>query len=173
MGEKSKSFTYNGIMILNKTYLQTTQIILILTTLISAWVIEIVYALSPCPICWMQRSLLLMLLICISIEWRTKTSFGLSLCTYIMLTLGILLNLHHQYLINNYDPNASCLPGFDYLINTFGVFKALHLIFTDHSSSCGNVVFTWFGLNIPDLLMLIYITLIGINLIKSYSKPTT
>ena len=100
------------------------------------------------------------------IEIRYKQTTLLSSLIYFLLLCGILLNVHHQYLINNYDPNASCLPGFDYLVNTFGVSKALHLIFTDHSSSCGNVVFSFLGLNIPQLLMIFYAILIAMNIVK-------
>lgn len=150
----------------NKSRLRYCQLSIILIALVTAWLIELIYALIPCPICWIQRFILIFLAMSLLIEFRYKQTILLSSLIYFLLLCGILLNMHHQYLINNYDPNASCLPGFDYLVNTFGVFKALHLIFTDHSSSCGNVVFSFLGLNIPQLLMIFYALLIAMNIFK-------
>ena len=146
--------------------LQIAQFTIILLSLIAAWTIELIYELIPCPICWMQRFILISLMICLMFEFRYQLKTFLTCLIYLLLVAGILLTMHHQYLITNYDPNASCLPGFDYLMNTFGVFKALHLIMTDHSSSCGDVVFSFLGFNIPQLLMMIYALLIGLNIFK-------
>lgn len=146
------------------------QLSMILISLIAAWIIELIYELIPCPICWIQRFVLISLAIFIILEIKYSPRLIFSVVIYTLLILGIFLNIHHQYLISNYDPNASCLPGFEYLVNTFGAFKALHLVFTDHSSSCGNVVFSFLGLNIPQLLMILYALLAVINIIKQRLK---
>lgn len=153
-------------MSINKAYVRYTQLLIIVASLVSAWVIEYAYGLMPCPICWMQRITLIFMGCILFTEVGLGTRFSLSCFFFLFIIVGMALNLHHQYLISNYDPNASCLPGFDYLLNTFGFLKALKLVLTDTSSSCGDVVFTLFGLNIPQLLILIYIALSILQIVK-------
>ena len=151
---------------LTRSKIQLLQLSIILIALIAAWTIELTYKLLPCPICWIQRVILITLILWIILEKQYGPKWLFTSLFYLNIAIGTLLNIHHQYLISNYDPNASCLPGLGYLINTFGIFKTLHLVFTDHSSSCGNVVFSLLGLNIPQLLMMIYVLLTVLNIIK-------
>lgn len=138
----------------------------IIGMLIAAWAIEYTYHLVPCPICWIQRGLCLLLCLSFMCEWRFGLKRWSTSVIFLCIGLGILLTIHHQYLIAHYDPSSSCLPGFDYLLNTFGLFESLKIILTDHSSSCGNVEFEFLSLNLADWLLVCYAILLCSNVFK-------
>lgn len=142
------------------------QCIFIISMLIAAWTIEYTYDLVPCPICWIQRGLSLMLCLSFLCEWRFGLTYWSTSVIFACLAIGILLTIHHQYLITHYDPSSSCLPGFDYLLNTFGLFESLKIILTDQSSSCGNLEFQFLSFNLADWLLVCYGLLLCSNIIK-------
>ena len=134
--------------------------------------------LEPCPLCLMQRMVFIAIgLVCLvglilRFSWLRKLCAGLM--SFFAL-IGIGLSSRQLWLQSlPEDQIPTCGPGFDYMMNTFPLLKALSLILSG-SGECAEVQWTFLGISIPgwSLLCFVGFVLLGLYLLFSQKFKST
>lgn len=121
------------------------------------------YALEPCPLCISQRITYLALgalFILAAVlnprrQWR-KLLGGLHILTAL---IGAGIALRHMWIQAHPDEvMGECGAGFDYIFERFPLRKALDLVFKG-TGECSAIDWTLFGLTIPQLSLIAFISL--------------
>ncbi len=137
----------------------------------TAFYFEYVMDLEPCPLCMLQRLLLVgvgaVLLLALlhgpGRAWRRV--YGLF--TVLVAGLGVAVAGRHVWLQNLPDDQVpSCGPGLEYILEAFPLRRAIDLIMSG-SGECHEVVWSFLGLSIPAWTLLIFcgFVLFGLSLL--------
>ncbi len=125
-----------------------------------AFYFEYVLGLEPCPLCAVQRFLVMILgVLGFAGFLHNPSKFG----TRIYAGLGLLFTLaglivtgRHIWLQNlPSDQVPDCGPGLEFILQTFPLFEALELIFKG-SGECAEVQWVFLGLTIPGWTFVIF-----------------
>jgi len=128
--------------------------------------------LEPCPLCLMQRMAFMAIgLVCLiglvlKFSWLRKLCAGLISLSALV---GIGLASRQLWLQSlPEDQIPTCGPGFDYMVSTFPLFKALSLILSG-SGECAEVQWTFLSVSIPgwSLMFFVGFALLGLYLLFS------
>ena len=117
--------------------------------------------LEPCPLCIVQR-VLVMLLALVMVAAALHNPKGSGRRVYAALVLLVALSGaavagRHVYLQNlPPDQVPECGPGMEYILDAFPIGQALVLIFRG-SGECAEVQWTWLGLTIPDWTLVAFV----------------
>jgi disulfide bond formation protein DsbB len=136
--------------------------------LATAYYMEYVMELLPCPLCIIQRfAFLLIGLVCLAAvlhnpqprNGRSRSlaargyALGVSLLSIFgAATAGRQVWLQHQ----PSDQLPSCLPSLDYMVDVLPVFEMLTLLFSG-TADCAKVTWTFLGLSIAECTLLAFI----------------
>lgn len=136
--------------------------------LATAYYMEYVMGLLPCPLCMVQRfAFLLIGLVCLaavlhnpqprsasrrSLAARGYAAGVLLLGVFGAATAGRQVWLQHQPA----DQLPSCLPSLDYMIDVLPVLEMLTLLFSG-TADCAKVTWTFLGLSIAECTLLAFI----------------
>jgi len=131
-------------------------------------ILQMLMGLEPCPLCALDR----IVIACIAIvavggavhnpihQWR----FLYALPIFILGFVGCGICLWHMHLQNlPPDQVPSCGPGFDYIIDTFPLRKALAIIF-EGSGECAEKTWSFLGLTIPEQTLALFLAFIALSI---------
>lgn len=131
-----------------------------------AFYMEYQMGLEPCPLCMLQRIVLLIIGVVSlfsAIMSSQRLRKWLSIVVVILSLLGAALAIRHLYLQNlPIDDLPACLPGLSYMIDAFpwqDVAKAMIM----GTGDCGEVVWTFLGLSIPGWTLIAFLGMAIIN----------
>ncbi|MEL0635627.1 disulfide bond formation protein B [Marinomonas sp. TI.3.20] len=131
-----------------------------------AFYMEYQMGLEPCPLCMLQRIVLLIIGVVSlfsAIMSSQRLRKWLSIVVVILSLLGAALAIRHLYLQNlPIDDLPACLPGLSYMIDAFpwqDVAKAMIM----GTGDCGEVVWTFLGLSIPGWTLIAFVGMAIIN----------
>ena len=145
------------------TYLQFTGVVI---AILISFYMEFYLLIEPCLLCFVQRIIMLMLLICIACQLIFKSfQFTFEGMSIIILLLGLVLSIHHFNLSINLDPDSQCLPDLSYLISTFGIWETVSMVIYN-PASCSKVQSYFLGLNLPVWLIIFYIAQLILSTLK-------
>ncbi|MFL9710126.1 disulfide bond formation protein B [Methylobacillus sp. Pita1] len=121
------------------------------------------YNLEPCPLCISQRIAFMVLgVLFLVAALHNPGSLGrkvYGLLHVIAAATGIGIAARHIWIQANPDKvMAECGAGFDYIMETFPLKKALDLIFKG-TGECSAIDWTLFGLTIPQLSLVAFVGL--------------
>lgn len=129
--------------------------------------------LEPCPLCLMQRMVFIAIGFVCLVGLILKFSWLRKLCAGLMSLLaliGIGLSSRQLWLQSlPEDQIPTCGPGFDYMMNTFPLFKALSLILSG-SGECAEVQWTFLGVSIPGWSLLCFAGFVLLGLYLLFSR---
>jgi disulfide bond formation protein DsbB len=126
--------------------------------------LQFVVGLEPCPLCIIQRLILLATGIAFLVaavhhpvrRWAAR-SYGIVIA--LIALSGASVSARHVWI--QHTPEAlrpACGPGLDFLISTFGPFEVLQRVLRG-SGECGTVDWTLLGLSIPEWTLGAFIVL--------------
>lgn len=128
-----------------------------------SFILQFGFQLEPCPLCIIDRIIVLILTVFYSIAlWHNPSSRQANFyCAvgFIIAVLGIIVAARHLWIIH-LPPNQvpSCGPGFNYLMSTLPPKEALMVILKG-SGECAEATGTIAGLTLPGWAMLSFIIL--------------
>ena len=120
--------------------------------------------LSACSMCILQRIPLLVITVLSFLmilvnksRWQNYTANIISLATGIN---GVYLAYEHQLLQNPslQEQSSVCLPAINVLAEQYGMFETLRMILNG-DASCAVIQWQLFGLSIPELSLLLFISI--------------
>lgn len=139
-----------------------------------ALIIQQQYNLEPCPLCISQRIAFMALGLLFLIA-ALHNPGGLGRKVYGLLHVaaavtGIGIAARHIWIQANPDKvMAECGAGFDYIMETFPLKKALDLIFKG-TGECSAIDWTLFGLTIPQLSLIAFAGLAVFAILLAFGK---
>ncbi len=139
-----------------------------------ALVIQQQYNLEPCPLCISQRIAFMALgLLFLLAALHNPGSLGrkvYGLLHVVAAVTGIGIAARHIWIQANPDKvMAECGAGFDYIMETFPLKKALDLIFKG-TGECSAIDWTLFGLTIPQLSLIAFAGLALFAIVLAFGK---
>jgi disulfide bond formation protein DsbB len=137
---------------------------------------EHVMALEPCPLCIMQRVMVIATgIIALLAALHGPAKIGIQVYgALVVITAagGAMLSVRHLWLQSlPADQVPSCGPGLDYLLDVFPLTEVLTMILSG-DGSCAEVVWSLFGISIPGWTLAGFIGLIAIG-VWQVSQPRT
>ena len=139
----------------------------------TALTLQYAWKLDPCPLCVLQR----VLVIALGVLFLIAAVHGpgrigrrvYGALTVILGVLGIIVAGRHVWLQNlPADQVPECGPGIEYLLDAFPLREALSIVFRG-SGECADVQWMFLGLTIPGWTLLIFtaFTVFGVLLIAT------
>lgn len=139
--------------------------------MVTALTMQHVLKLDPCPLCILQRVLVIalgaVLLLAALHDPRRVGRRVYGVLIVVFGVLGIIVAGRHVWLQNlPADQVPECGPGLEYLLNAFPLSEALSLVFRG-SGECADVQWVFLGLTIPGWTLVIFtaFTVFGLLLI--------
>ncbi|SDT89595.1 disulfide bond formation protein B [Halopseudomonas salegens] len=142
----------------------------------SAYYMELVLGLQPCPLCWIQRICFILVgLISLAAllhnpqprppRKRAMAARGYAVGVLLATLFGATI-AGRQIWLQHQPPEtlASCLPSMDYMLDVLPFRDMLQLIFSG-TADCAAVTWTFLGLSIAEgsMLLFILLTLFGLT----------
>ena len=127
--------------------------------------------LEPCPLCILQRILILatglVSLIAFLVKPQVRGIRIFGLIGIVLSGIGSVLGVRHLWLQSLPEDQApACGPGLEYLIDIFTPIEVLKMIL-EGDGSCAEVVWTFLGISIPGWTLIGFIGLIHLNITQS------
>lgn len=141
----------------------------------AALVLQYVEGMEPCPLCILQRVVLIALaLLFVLGALQNPGALGQRVYAGTTLLLGLIgaaLAGRHLWL-QNLPPEQvpACGPGLDYILETFPAGKALTLILRG-SGECAEVAWTFMGLSIPGWTLVAFLGFIALAIFLLLRRP--
>lgn len=138
--------------------------------LFAIFYLEKILYLDPCPLCVLDRVVLVALgaVFFIAFLHNPRSLFAKvygTICVILCL-VGILLSGRHIWLQNlPKDQVPECGPDIYYMIDTLPIFEVLKSILSG-SGSCADISWTFLGLTIPQQTLLLFIILMILTFIQ-------
>jgi len=139
----------------------------------AALTMQYVLNLEPCPLCIIQRVLVIALaLVALAAALQNPSTTGRRAYGVLVLVLGVLGVIvagRHVWLQNlPADQVPECGPGLEYLLDAFPLMEALDIVFRG-SGECADVQWVFLGLSIPGWTLVVFtgFTLFGVVLIAT------
>ena len=138
---------------------------------------EHVEGLEACPLCILQRMVLIFGLAPVFIVAAVHAPRGAGARVYAV--LGVLAALVGMGIsgwhvrLQNLPPAEvpACGPGYDYIMSTFGWLDGLSMIFTA-SGECAEVNWTFLGLSMPAWVFVWFVALGALAVVANWSRLT-
>ena len=130
----------------------------------AVYYLEGVLYLAPCPLCTVDRGLLLLIAL-ISLISVIHNSRGIFLWIYTSLSsvvalLGIAVGIRHIWLQNlPADQVPECGPDLAYMLDVFPMLDVIKRLFTG-AGQCAEVSWTFYGITLPQQTLLLFIGLL-------------
>lgn len=139
----------------------------------AALTMQHVLNLEPCPLCIIQRVLVIALaLVALAAALQNPSMAGrraYGVLVTVLGVLGIIVAGRHVWLQNlPADQVPECGPGLGYLLDAFPLMEALDIVFRG-SGECADVQWVFLGLSIPGWTLVVFtgFTLFGIVLLAT------
>lgn len=124
-----------------------------------------IFGWGPCPICYIQRGLYLLLAFFYWM-WSKTNSKIYKLSTFGLTTIGLGVSAWHIHLLHN--PSFSCGASFTTLAESLGLLNALREVLSVECSFANAYVF---GIEFPYLAIAGYLVALGIALFRKSGPP--
>lgn len=139
---------------LDRRYISLIAALLAFSSIGIALIMEHVFKLIPCPLCIVQRVIVIAIGIFFLFEFisfnKKKLAIASSFFAIIFSALGMFVAARHvwlQYLPKDEIPG--CLPGLGYMMDTFSLVDVAMRVYAG-SSDCAAVKWRFLGLSIPE-----------------------
>ena len=134
-----------------------------------ALLFQVVLKLEPCPLCSVQRAVVILIAVVFFIAFIhdplssfSKRVYGL-LLTLISLA-GLIIASRHTWLLHlPKDKTPECGPGLDFWMNNLPVIDVIKKIFQG-SGECAKVSWTFLSLNIPEWSIIAFLAFLFFSL---------
>ena len=119
-----------------------------------AFILQTVFHLEPCPLCILDRILVMCLAILFLIAWLHKTnskwiSVFYSVTGFIVAGMGVALSAWHWRLTHlPPDKIPACTPSLNYLLETFPLSEVFMIVFKS-SGECAKNTGSFLGMALP------------------------
>ncbi|MDX2345539.1 MAG: disulfide bond formation protein B [Legionella sp.] len=128
--------------------------------LMISFYLQYIEALTPCPLCLMQRGMMVLIFL-VALLGIFLVKRGVLVVEFFVALAGVFFALRQLWLQSlPVADTGVCLPGVEMLIHKLPWHEVLHT-FVWGGTSCGEVAWTFAGLSMP-AWSLIYFSLIGI-----------
>lgn len=138
-----------------------------------AWYLQYVQGIEPCPLCMIQR----VLVIAIGIVYLVaaihgpalvaRRIYGVAVASLALLGAGFAIR--HLWLQSLPPERApACGPGLGYILEHVPLERALKLVIWG-SGECAQVVWTFLGLSLPGWTLMTFVALFAFGLIHAWS----
>ncbi len=131
--------------------------------------------LDPCPLCIFQRIVFLALgAVCLVAAVHNPHDWGARVYPAIgsLLSIaGVGLAARHVW-IQHFPQTAECGAGLDYMLEQFPINKVFSLVLQG-SGECGDVLWSFLGLSIPEWTLLIFIMFLAVSVWCFLRPPTS
>ena len=152
-------------------------IVLIVTVsmLFAVYYLEGVLFLEPCPLCMVDRAILVVIAV-ISAIALIHNAQGIMRCLYTTLSalfslIGIAVAARHIWLQNlPPDQVPECGPDLNYMLEVFPLGDVIKRIFTG-SGECAEVSWTFLGMTIPQQTLILFIVLLIMVIFAHFQRP--
>lgn len=146
----------------------------LVSMLFAVIVLEKHLGLEPCPLCMIDRVLVVALgLVFLIAAVHNPGSVGQRLYAVLGLlfsSAGIAVCARHIWLQNlPADEVPTCAPGLDYMLETLPMTDTLQIIFTT-SGECAHIDWTLLGFTLPEQTLAVFIGFTVIGLIQLFRK---
>ncbi len=127
--------------------------------------------LDPCPLCILDRVVLLALggIFLLALLHNSKSYFAkiyAGICGILSL-IGLSLAARHIWLQNlPKDQVPECGPDLYYMLDTLPIFDVIKSILTG-AGACADVSWTFAGITIPEQTLILFIALFGLSIIQT------
>ncbi len=134
-----------------------------------ALLFQVVLKLEPCPLCSVQRAVVILIAVVFFIAFIHDPLSSFSKRVYgFLLTLislaGLIIASRHTWLLHlPKDKTPECGPGLDFWVNNLPVIDVIQKIFQG-SGECAKVSWTFLSLNIPEWSIIAFLALLFFSL---------
>lgn len=147
----------------------------VLAMVFAILVLEKYVGLEPCPLCMIDRALVVMLgLIFLAAAAHNPGPLGQRIYACLGLLVaaaGIAVCARHIWLQNlPADEVPTCAPGLDYMLETLPMSETLQIIFTT-SGECAKIDWTFLGITLPQQTLAVFAGFALIGLVQLFRKP--
>ena len=144
-------------------------VIITLAVLILSFYFEYVRGLNPCPLCWMQRSCVVLLLVLVCANFylhRSAAARSVLLGQMLVASAGIFLAARQLWLQSlPTEQIPVCLPGIGAMIHYLPWSDVAHALLLG-GGDCAEVSWTWLGLSMPGWTMLYFLGMLLASLLS-------
>ncbi len=143
----------------------------------AAYYMEYALFLEPCPLCMVQRVLVLIVgLACLAAAAHYPQRRGrivyAALVTFVS-ALGIAAAGRHVWLQNlPQDRIPECFPGIGFIVSNHPLMESVRIIFGG-TGECAETLWTFLGISIPGWTLMAFIVFCGTGLLMIYSALQT
>lgn len=139
-----------------------------------AFIMQYVFLLEPCPLCIVQRIIVAMIGVLFAVDffWGDKRILGfINLCGILVFcALGMFVAGRHVWLQHlPEDQIPACLPGLNYLLDTFPLYEVLAKVLKG-TADCADEEWTFLGLSIPAQVFILFIIFFTIAVVRMVIK---
>lgn len=146
-------------------------VLCVASLLFAIFYLEKTLYLDPCPLCILDRVLILGLgvIFLLALLHNSKSFFAKiygGFCIILSL-IGVLLASRHIWLQNlPKDQVPECGPDIYFMLETLPIFEVLKSVLTG-SGSCADVSWTFVGLTIPEQTLILFIVFLVLSVIQT------
>lgn len=149
----------------------------VIAMLFAVVVLEKMVGLEPCPLCMIDRVLVVTLgLIFLVAALHNPGPLGQRLYALLGLVVsaaGIAVCARHIWLQNlPADEVPTCAPGLDYMLQTLPMSETLQIIFTT-SGECAHIDWTLLGITLPEQTLAVFVGFAVLGLVQLFRKPAS
>lgn len=147
----------------------------VIAMLFAVVVLERMIGLEPCPLCMIDRVLVVTLgVIFLVAAVHNPGPLGQRLYAGLGLLVsaaGVGVCARHIWLQNlPADEIPTCAPGLDYMLETLPMTETLQIIFTT-SGECAHIDWTLLGFTLPEQTLAVFVGFAVLGLVQMFRKP--
>lgn len=140
--------------------LNTLGFVAVVLLMATAYYMQYVMKLEPCPMCMLQRFILIMIgLVLLIAAIQNPSSKGLAVYASLttLLSIGGLAAAGRHVWLQHLpaDEVPACAPSWDYLVDAFPIGDVIRTIFKG-SGDCAVVTWRMLGMSIPEWMLLVF-----------------
>lgn len=152
-------------MISKRSYrnIQVLLAFITLFVLMASFYFQYVLDMQPCPLCIMQRVMVLILLFLtlVGVRLGTVARAKLIAIAQMLFSIGGLYFSGRQLWLQSQPPEAApaCLPGLDILMKYFPIQDVIHALIWG-AADCAEVSWQWLGVSMPGWSLLYFLSML-------------
>jgi disulfide bond formation protein DsbB len=136
----------------------------------TAYYMQYVMKLEPCPLCMLQRFIMMLLgLILLSATLHNPSPKGVrvyAIATTAIALAGLAAASRHVWLQHMpADQVPACAPSWDYLIDAFPLKEVVRTMFKG-SGDCAQVTWTFLHLSIAEWMLIVFTGFVGLGIVQ-------
>ena len=140
------------------------------TLMATAYYMQYVMKLEPCPLCMLQRFIMILLgLTLLSAAIQNPSSKGLRIyagLTTLIALCGLAAASRQVWLQNlPADQVPACAPEWDYLVDAFPLQEVVRIMFKG-SGDCAKVTWTFLHLSIAEWMLIVFTGFAGLGVVQ-------